>query len=92
MQPAASITRWGCEVGGTAPMVTMRPVAIATSARSSRPLAGSISAAVLDQELHASFPAMMDITAMRTAMPKVTCGRITLCCRRPRWSRSPRRG
>ena len=26
-----------------------------------------------------SLPAMMHITAMRTAMPKVTCGRITLC-------------
>ena len=26
-----------------------------------------------------SLPAMIDITAMRTAMPKVTCGRITLC-------------
>ena len=24
-------------------------------------------------------PAMIDITAIRTAMPKVTCGRITLC-------------
>ncbi len=37
-------------------------------------------AAVLDEEFHqASFPAMMLITAMRTAMPKVTCGRITLC-------------
>ena len=29
--------------------------------------------------LHASLPATMLITAMRTAMPKVTCGRITLC-------------
>src|SRR5690606_877366 len=28
---------------------------------------------------HASFPATMLSTAMRTAMPKVTCGRITLC-------------
>src|SRR5690606_16943628 len=27
----------------------------------------------------ASLPATMDITAMRQAMPKVTCGRITLC-------------
>ena len=34
---------------------------------------------VLDQNPHATFPAMIDITAMRTAMPKVTCGRITLC-------------
>src|SRR4029079_11975822 len=31
-----------------------------------------------DQQLH-QFPATMDITAMRTAMPKVTCGRITEC-------------
>ena len=36
-------------------------------------------AAVANQDFHASFPAMIDITAMRTAMPKVTCGRITLC-------------
>ncbi|HNI86478.1 MAG TPA: hypothetical protein PLM38_14015, partial [Ottowia sp.] len=28
--------------------------------------------------VHASLPATMLITAMRTAMPKVTCGRITL--------------
>ncbi|KAJ8136901.1 hypothetical protein OY671_009886, partial [Metschnikowia pulcherrima] len=35
--------------------------------------------AVRDQDFHASFPAMMPITAMRTAMPKVTCGRMTLC-------------
>jgi len=28
---------------------------------------------------HASFPAIIDITAMRTAMPNDTCGRITLC-------------
>ena len=34
-------------------------------------------ATVADQDLHASFPARMDITAMRTAMPNVTCGRIT---------------
>lgn len=32
-----------------------------------------------DQDFHASFPATMLITAMRTAMPNVTCGRITLC-------------
>jgi hypothetical protein len=36
-------------------------------------------AAVANEDLHAWFPAMIDITAMRTAMPKVTCGRITLC-------------
>src|SRR5204863_9271569 len=35
--------------------------------------------APFDQDLHASFPARMLITAIRTAMPKVTCGRITLC-------------
>ena len=35
-------------------------------------------AAVFNEDLHASFPATMLITAMRTAMPKVTCGRITL--------------
>ena len=35
-------------------------------------------APVADQQLHAAFPAMVDITAMRTAIPKVTCGRITL--------------
>ena len=35
-------------------------------------------AATLDQYLHASFPATMLITAMRTAIPNVTCGRITL--------------
>src|SRR6185503_1035869 len=28
---------------------------------------------------HGQFPARMLITAMRTAMPKVTCGRITEC-------------
>src|SRR5204862_1784476 len=33
---------------------------------------------VLDRELH-QLPATMLITAMRTAMPKVTCGRITEC-------------
>src|SRR6185369_4822411 len=33
---------------------------------------------VADEDVHASFPEMMDITAMRTAMPKVTCGRMTL--------------
>ena len=31
-----------------------------------------------DQDPHAEFPAMMLITAIRTAMPKVTWGRITL--------------
>ena len=36
-------------------------------------------AAAAQQDPHASFPAMMDMTAMRTAIPKVTCGRITLC-------------
>src|SRR5262249_45832012 len=39
-------------------------------------------AAIADQDLHAAsrtLPATMPITAMRTAMPKVTCGRITLC-------------
>ncbi len=34
-------------------------------------------AAVADLELHRQFPATMLITAMRTAMPNVTCGRIT---------------
>ena len=34
------------------------------------PMAGSTTRQVL--------PAMMDMTAMRTAMPKVTCGRMTL--------------
>ena len=34
--------------------------------------------AVFDQDLHASFPARIDITAMRTAMPKVTWGKMTL--------------
>src|SRR5205085_7773660 len=34
--------------------------------------------AVLDVDAH-QFPATMLITAMRTAMPKVTCGRITEC-------------
>ena len=34
--------------------------------------------AAVDQDFHASFPAMIDITAMRTAMPNVTCGKITL--------------
>ena len=40
--------------------------------------AGIDDAAALDLDLHA-FPARMDITAMRTAMPNVTCGRITDC-------------
>ena len=35
-------------------------------------------AAVGDEDVHASFPATMLMTAMRTAMPKVTCGKITL--------------
>ena len=35
-------------------------------------------AAVTDDDVHGSFPEMMLITAMRTAMPNVTCGRITL--------------
>ena len=35
-------------------------------------------ATIFDKYLHAEFPAMVDITAMRTAMPNVTCGRITL--------------
>src|SRR4029079_5520776 len=35
-------------------------------------------ASVLDVEPH-QLPATMLITAMRTAMPKVTCGRITEC-------------
>ncbi len=34
---------------------------------------------IANQDLHALLPAMMDMTAMRTAMPKVTCGRMTLC-------------
>ena len=34
-------------------------------------------AAVGDLDLHAQVPAMMLITAIRTAMPNVTCGRIT---------------
>jgi hypothetical protein len=36
-------------------------------------------AAVLDADSHGQAPASMAITAMRTAMPKVTCGRITAC-------------
>ena len=36
-------------------------------------------AAVLDFYIHVQFPATMLMTAMRTAMPKVTCGRITAC-------------
>src|SRR6185436_19906133 len=37
-------------------------------------------AAVADFDLHrCQFPARMPITAIRTAMPKVTCGRITEC-------------
>src|SRR6185503_20869269 len=35
-------------------------------------------APVLDVQFH-QLPATMLITAMRTAMPKVTCGRITEC-------------
>ncbi len=36
-------------------------------------------ATVGDVDVHASLPATMLITAIRTAMPKVTCGRMTLC-------------
>src|SRR5690606_18362099 len=39
-------------------------------------------APVANEDLHAAppvWPATMPITAMRTAMPKVTCGRMTLC-------------
>ena len=37
--------------------------------------------AILDDEFHMrlQLPAKIDITAMRTAMPKVTCGRMTDC-------------
>jgi hypothetical protein len=94
-QPARRSPVGAWKSAGTGPMATMRPPAIATSARcSSRPLAGSTTRPFWIRILHAlSLPAMMDITAMRTAMPKVTCGRITLCgCRRPRRSRSRRRG
>jgi len=33
---------------------------------------------MLNEDVHASFPATIDITAMRIAMPNVTCRRITL--------------
>src|SRR5574343_588536 len=36
-------------------------------------------AAVLDFDIHVQFPATMLMTAMRTAIPKVTWGRITAC-------------
>jgi len=36
-------------------------------------------AAVLNNDVHVQFPATMLMTAMRTAMPKVTWGRITAC-------------
>ena len=41
MQPLASMVRLGAKSLATAPMAMMRPAAMATSARSSRPLAGS---------------------------------------------------
>jgi hypothetical protein len=76
-QPLASIVRWA-QVGRHR-LRRCGPAARAMSAGSSRPLAGSITRPFLMRiiMLQASLPATMLITAMRTAMPKVTCGRIT---------------
>jgi GNAT superfamily N-acetyltransferase len=78
-QPEASSVGAGVKPAGVPPIDTMRPAASATS-RWRREDAGSMTRPLrIRIFMPSSFPATMLITAMRTAMPKVTCGRMTLC-------------
>ncbi len=71
-----------CACGSTTP--TMRPSATSTSRGASTPRRRIEDTAVADRELHGEVgrrhaAARMLMTAIRIAMPNVTCGRITLC-------------
>ncbi len=74
--PFASITRFGCQPEGAAPIATILPGCDVERSNTVDAVGGIDQAAVGDLNLH-PLPAMMLITAIRTAMPNVTCGRIT---------------
>ncbi len=75
--PAASMIRLACQPSGAAPTAATLPAAMYSADTRSMPCRGSIRRPLRISIFTAQFPASMDSTAIRTAMPKVTCGRIT---------------
>ncbi len=77
-QPLASIVRLALHPAGAVPIAATLPAAMNSVAARSIPCFGSISRPFLISIfIGAQFPASIESTAIRTAMPKVTCDRIT---------------